>query len=186
MQPCKLLKRIKGTLQSVKLKGYKSFPLGSTRDVNQFHLLWCKWKWQKMQWRSKSRTTPKKGMVLLVVATDSCSLLILPDWFFSSFVFCQCPCQPNQVAQVVQLLQDGTCPVLINNRFRCQSFFLCLPPCFLVLASFGVNFFYEPIHLKVKNLKFYNTHPERRVISRPASTILPRAWDNLSSILPLW
>ena len=29
-------------------------------------------------------------------------------------------------------------------------------------------------------------HPERRVMSRPARTILPRAWDNLRSILPLW
>ena len=30
-------------------------------------------------------------MVLHVVVKDSCSLLILPDWFFSSFVLCSCP-----------------------------------------------------------------------------------------------
>ena len=30
------------------------------------------------------------------------------------------------------------------------------------------------------------THPESLLISRPASTILPRAWDMRSSIRPLW
>ena len=26
--------------------------------MNQFHLLWCKWKWQQGQWRGKSKTIP--------------------------------------------------------------------------------------------------------------------------------
>lgn len=59
----------------------------------------------------QKRDNPKKGYVLHVVATLNCSLLALPDRFFSSFVFCYCPCHywkhedvlwPNQDVQVVQ------------------------------------------------------------------------------------
>lgn len=32
----------------------------------------------------------------------------------------------------------------------------------------------------------YYAYPANLVISRPARTILPKAWDILSNILPLW
>ena len=85
--------------------------------MNQFHLLWCKWKWQQVQRRGRSKTTPKREWFYML-ATDSCSLSLsfLTD---SSLVLCSASVlvtagsmrqylQPNQVAQVVQLLPDGT------------------------------------------------------------------------------
>ena len=75
--------------------------------------------------KKKSRTTPKKGTVLYAV-TDNCSLLIFSD--DSSLVVCSASVlvttgskrrylKPNQVAQVAQLLQDGTSICAVARRF---------------------------------------------------------------------
>ena len=92
--------------------------------MNQFHLLWCKSNWQQRQWRQK-QDNPQKGMVLHVVATAALSSY--PPWL-PSLLLCSARVlvttgsmrqnlQPNQVAQVVQLLQDGTSICSVTWRF---------------------------------------------------------------------
>ena len=75
---------------------------------------------------AKARQAWKKEMVLHVVAIDIFSLVLLPDRFFSSFISATVLVttgsmrwflQPNQVAQVVQLLQDGTFICVATGRF---------------------------------------------------------------------
>ena len=77
-------------------------------------------------WREKCKTTHKKRIVLHVLATDNCFLLILPDSYFSSLCSARVLVttgsmrrylQPNQVAQVVQILKDGTSIHALTRRF---------------------------------------------------------------------
>lgn len=49
-----------------------------------FTMLW--WKWCDNRC-TREAATPKRKTVLQVVMTDHCSLLIMPDWSFSSFAF---------------------------------------------------------------------------------------------------
>ena len=71
---------------------------------------------------SKSKLIPQKWIVLHMEATHNCSPLILPDWFYScsASVHRTISCinlQPNQVAQVVQLLYDCTSISAVARRF---------------------------------------------------------------------
>ena len=84
-------KKIKGTpnchyitQSQFNLQGCHSVHLGSTTTttVNQFQL-----QIKVTTGSMESKTNHKKGMVLHSVATDNYSLLILPDWFLSGFVF---------------------------------------------------------------------------------------------------
>lgn len=82
--------------------------------MNQFYLLWYKWKWQYEHWRDNNKTTTKKEMVLQVMSIDiGLSLSFLTDllvlcfvrilfntWIMNQYL------QSNQVAQEVQILQD--------------------------------------------------------------------------------
>ena len=88
-------------------------------------MLWCKC--DSRCNGGKSKTSPKQGLVWHVVATDSCSL----SFSFltgSSLVLCSAgvlvttgsmsqDLQPDQVAQVVQLLQDATSIPAVTRSF---------------------------------------------------------------------
>ena len=119
-----LLKKIKGTLNHDSLTPSQlnfrnvKLPIEEAQViVNQFHLLWCKLKRQKVQWRDKSKTPiKKKGIVLHIVATDNCSLLILPSVLVTTGSMRRY-LQPSRVALVVQLLQDGTSIHAVTRRF---------------------------------------------------------------------
>lgn len=45
---------------------------------------------QQGECRGKTKITPRRGLVLHVMATEKWSLLMFPDWFSEDF--CQCPC----------------------------------------------------------------------------------------------
>ena len=67
------------TVVSVIKKGYRSVQLGSVNDCESI---------SPGGQERQQQDNPQKEMVLQVVAIGHFSLLILPDWFFSSIAFC--------------------------------------------------------------------------------------------------
>lgn len=88
--------------------------------ANQFQLLWCKW--QHLQWRVESTTTPKKWMIVHVLVTA----LFFSTLTESSLVLCSTSVvtinsmrsylQPSQVVLVVLLLQNGTFIHIVTRK----------------------------------------------------------------------
>ena len=75
-----LLRKIKETLNRYSIiQGYQSVHTGSTSDCESISPALVQMKVSTGAMERQSKTTPKKGTVLHVVATDDCSLLILPD-----------------------------------------------------------------------------------------------------------
>lgn len=49
---------------------------------NEFHLLWCEWKWRQVKWKGKSKTTTKKSYSFAWVGhKQMLCLAFLSDWF---------------------------------------------------------------------------------------------------------
>ena len=69
------------------------------RDIDQ---LWCKWKWHHVQWRGPTDSSIVLCSACVLVTTGSMRRYL----------------QSNQVAQVVQLLQDGTSILAVIRRLE--------------------------------------------------------------------